>query len=394
MHNACTAFFKLVSIIQIHTLLIKYKPMKIYYSLLPVLSFFLAVQSCKKKNTSEVPAVIITESTALKSVSSFPLGIQCYNGILDFPVPAQRVSESYDRLTAADFYWGGVEPSQGVFDFTGADKTVAFAQAYGLHLHGHPLVYFQNGVSPAYVNSFSGTKADFESMVKNHIQTIVNRYRGKFKSYDVVNEMAGNFRGTGFFNNAMEQFYNTDAAYIEFIGKCFTWAHEADPAAKLFYNEAMLEISNYERLNVTVNLANTLKASGIPIHGVGTQMHTDIYCPAAVIENVLVRLASTGLLVHISELDVSVNNNSNTGENFSYTSLSPALAEQQKNKYKAIAASYKRYVPVAQQWGITLWDLMDHTTWLRQYRNEWPCLYDSLCNKKPAYIGFGEGLAN
>lgn len=249
------------------------------------------ILSCKKKDTGVTTPVVVTEATPLKSVCAFPLGMQCYNGILEFPVPAEKVTESYDRLTAANFYWNAVEPSQGNFDFTSIDKTLAFAQLHGFQLHGHPLVYFQNGITPAYINSFNGTQADFEAAVKNHIQTIVSRYRGKFASYDVVNEMAGNFRGTDFFNNTMEQFYHSDSAYITFIGKCFTWAHETDPVAKLFYNEALLEISNYQRLNTVVNLANKLKAAGIPIHGVGTQMHTDIYCADDVINTVLTRLS-------------------------------------------------------------------------------------------------------
>jgi endo-1,4-beta-xylanase len=362
-----------------------------------LLALLIVLSTCQEKGAEPVEVVqefdpVLPESTQLKVLSDFPVGMQCYLGILDFPVPLEAVTQNYDSYTATTFFWNGIEPSPGNFDFNFADRAVEFGQKHALRLHGHALIYFQHSITPEYVDKFKGDQDAFEAMVKKHIQTSVGRYKGKIAGYDVVNEMVNDFKGTRYFNNTMEQFYRNDAAYEAFIGKCFTWAHEADPDAKLFYNEALLELKDPKRLNATLTLLSNLKAAGVPIHGIGTQMHTDIYCPISVIENTLKQLAATGLLVHVSELDVSVNNDSNLGQNFNYTALTPAAAEKQRDTYKAIVYAYRQQVPKAQQWGITLWDLMDHTSWLNQYRKEWPCLHDENCKKKLAYFGFAYGL--
>ncbi len=338
------------------------------------------------------PAPPITADIRLKDISRFPVGMQCYAGILDYPVPANTVGDNYSSYTAAAFFWNGIEPQPGSFDFAYTDKCVAFAQNRKMRLHGHPLVYFQNGIVPDYITNFNGTKAEFEALVKTHIQTVVGRYKGKFASYDVVNEMVDDYKGTRYFNNYIDRFYLNDTGYEEFIGKCFVWAHEADPGARLFYNEAKLELSDHKRLNAVLTLLRNLKKAKIPIDGIGTQMHTDIYRPQSVIDYTLNELANTKLAVHISELDVSINEDFERGLNFSYESLTPELAERQKATYQAIVVSYRKHVPQKQQWGITMWDLMDHTSWLNQFRKEFPCLHDSNCDKKPAYYGFAEGL--
>lgn len=365
-------------------------------TILLLVALLLTLSTCEQK--AEQVEVIkesdpaLPESTQLKALSDFPVGIQCYLGILDFPVPLEAVTQNYDSYTATAFFWNGIEPTPGNFNFGYADRCLELVQKHALRLHGHALIYFQHSITPEYVDKFNGNQEAFEAMVKRHIQTAVGRYKGKIASYDVVNEMVNDFKGTRYFNNTMEQFYRNDAAYEGFIGKCFTWAHEADPAAKLFYNEALLELKDPKRLNATLTLVNNLKAAGVPIHGIGTQMHTDIYCPLTVIENTLKQLAATGLLVHVSELDVSVNNDSNLGQNLNIPAFTSVLAEKQRDTYKAIVYTYRKQVPQAQQWGITLWDLMDHTSWLNQYRKEWPCLHDENCKKKLAYFGFAYGL--
>jgi endo-1,4-beta-xylanase len=365
---------------------------KNFYPLICLVAFVF-LGGCKKSNTgSTVNEQPVADSVSLQYLTTFPVGIQNFIGLMDFAVPAAVVKKNFNRYTGAAFFWNGTEPTEGNFDFTETDKCLAFTESNGMKLHGHPLVYFQNGIVPSYISGFSGSKDEFEMLVKNHIQGIVSHYRGKIGSYDVVNEMVDFFNGGLFFNNYIAFFCTNDQQYLEFIGKCFTWAHEADPDAKLFYNEAKLEFADRRRLEAVMTLVNYLKTNNIPIHGIGTQMHTDIYCPIAIIDYTLQQLASTGLLVHISELDLSVNENSNAGVNYSYTSLTPALAQQQKAQYKAIVQSYRRHVPTAQQWGITLWDLKDNDSWLNQFRTEFPCLFDANAENKPAFYGFAEGL--
>jgi endo-1,4-beta-xylanase len=334
-----------------------------------------------------------TVTSELKDASDFPVGIEAFIDIFDGPVPRQRVLAAFDRYTAANFYWSSIAPTSSAFDFRVADKAVAFATANGLTLHGHPLVYFQAGSIPAHLASFAGTKAEFEATVERHITTIVSRYRGRVQSWDVVNEMLGTVSGREFYNPVMERFYRSDAEYEQFIALCFRWAHAADPDAKLFYNEALLELPDARRLNAVIGMAQRLRTAGVPIHGIGTQMHVDIYWPMTDIGRTLAALAATGLLVHVSELDVSVNASYTTNASYNYTSLSTELAARQRDTYAAIARAYRASVPAGQRWGITMWDLLDHTSWLNQYRKEWPCLFDESANKKLAYFGMAAGLS-
>jgi endo-1,4-beta-xylanase len=350
--------------------------------------------ACNKK---EEPDPVIPEPpddlvSTLKQKADFPVGIQSYIGILDFPVPANRVAEQFDRYTATAFFWKNIEPTAGNFDYTEAERCLAFAESKGLRTHGHALIYFQNSITPDYLANFTGSKADFEAVVKAHIQAVVGHFKGRVASYDVANELLDNFKGTRHFNNYIDGFYLNDAGYEDFIGKCFRWAHEADPDAQLFYNDAKLELTNTRRLDDLLTLIQNLKAAGVPIHGVGTQMHVDVRYPIGNIENVLQKLAATGLQVHISELDVSVNEDANGAGNLGYTALTTDLSRQQREMYKKIAQAYRREVPTGQQWGITCWDLMDHVSWLLQFRQEWPCLFDSNCDKKPAFFGFLSGM--
>jgi endo-1,4-beta-xylanase len=356
--------------------------------------FLLLVACAEKKEPAPVPDPPNDTVSTLKEKSEFPVGIQSYIGILDYAVPAGRVAEQFDSYTATAFFWKGTEPAAGVFDFSDAERALAFAEPNGLRVHGHALIYFQQSIVPDYLANFSGSKADFEAQVKTHIQTLVGQFKGRVASYDVVNEMLDDFKGTRYFNNYIDGFYLNDAGYEDFIGKCFRWAHEADPDALLFYNEAKLEFTDPKRLNDLLTLVQNLQAAGVPIHGIGTQMHVDVHYPLANIENTLRKLAATGLKVHISELDVSVNEDANGAGNLNYTSLTPQLAAAQREMYRQIALTYRAEVPTAQQWGITCWDLMDHVSWLLQFRKEWPCLFDSNCDKKSAFFGFLSGMTD
>jgi endo-1,4-beta-xylanase len=340
----------------------------------------------------EPPPLRVPTTVELKDLSTFPVGMQAYVDILDAPVPRARIVSSFDRYTAAAFYWSGIESVNGTRSYALADKAVRFGELNALPVHGHPLVYFQQGASPEWLNQFSGTRAQFESVVKAHIEDLAARYRGRVAAWDVVNEMAGEVGGRTLYNAALERFYGSDAEYVVFIAQCFRWARAADPAAKLFYNEALLELPDRRRLSGILALIAALKAANAPIDGIGTQMHVDVYWPQAAIDSTLAQLAATGLLVHISELDVSVNSSYTAGATYAFTALTPDLAEQQRARYATIVASYLRNVPAAQRWGITVWDMLDHTSWLNQFRTEWPCLYDRNADKKPAFYGFAEGL--
>lgn len=221
--------------------------------------------------------------------------------------------------------------------------------------------------------------------MQSWITAIVGRYAGKIKSWDVVNEAFddnGNLR-TGTSTNDL--FYWGSVLGNAYIENAFTYAHAADPAALLFINDYNLELNN-SKLDAFIATANDLKTRGIPIHGVGTQMHISVNTSNANIDAMFQKLAATGLIVHVSELDVRINPSGATP--FSPT---PDLLTQQAAKYRYVAESYKMHVPAAQRFGITVWNVTDGDTWIN---GDYPTLFNADYSKKPAWYEFLSGLKN
>ncbi|MBK8089961.1 MAG: endo-1,4-beta-xylanase [Chitinophagaceae bacterium] len=230
------------------------------------------------------------------------------------------------------------------------------------------------------------------TLVKNAMQdwitTLVTRYKGKVKAWDVVNEVideAGNYR-TG--TSANDIFYWYAVLGSSYIADAFNYAHAADPDAVLFINDYNLE-SSPSKLSGMITLVNQLKAASVPVHGIATQMHISINTPNASIDNMFAQLAATGLKVHVSELDIRIN----PGNATPFTAT-PALLDQQAQKYKYVAQSYKNNVPAAQRYGITVWNVTDADSWIvtSMGQLDFPCLFDAGYNKKPAYTQFRDGL--
>ncbi|WP_338359739.1 endo-1,4-beta-xylanase, partial [Yeosuana marina] len=199
------------------------------------------------------------------------------------------------------------------------------------------------------------------------------------ESWDVVNE--------AFTSDAVAAVFNTRIG-TDYVAKCFTWAREADPNVKLFYNDYSLG-SQASKASQVVDMVNTFKTNSTPIDGIGMQMHIDYQYPdlTTLTDNVTM-LKNTGLLIHFSELDMTVNKDK------TLTSLTTNRANAQKERYKQIAAIYKT-IPAGQQFGITFWGMRDSDSWLLSFlnnQNEWPLLFYSNYGYKDAYIGFLEGL--
>jgi endo-1,4-beta-xylanase len=119
------------------------------------------------------------------------------------------------------------------------------------------------------------------------------------------------------------------------------------------------------------------------------QMHIDINTNQAGIKTALQKLAATGLLIHISELDVSVNPSGNQNATYSY-----ALQSQQSEMYQFVAQTYITTVPKAQRYGITTWDVGDADSWIPAFYNrpDWPLPFDYFYQKTMAYNGYLSGL--
>ncbi len=288
------------------------------------------------------------------------------------------VIKEYSSLTAENAmkFWA-LHPLEDTYNWKDADEIVALAQANGKRMHGHTLIWQE---VPGWVTNFSGDTQAWENLLKTHIQTVVTHFKGKVSSWDVVNEAID--ENGGYRNTIWLQKLGT-----AYIAKAFQYAHEADPSLLLFYNDYGHDYSPVKRTAI-LNLVNDLKQRGIPIHGIGLQMHTRYNQPDADITSAITSAAATGLLVHISELDMTVNPNSD--KNLTYTAT---LAEQQAAKYKFIVKTYYA-IPKAQQFGITTWNVTDGDSWIPSTYNrpDWPLPFDAQYKRKPAYQGILDGV--
>ena len=350
--------------------------------LLCALSLVLLTQ-CEKKEAAPGPAtppIIPPFAGTLRSVAPFPFGGAVSAGLLrSRPAYGQVAAREYSSITAENaMKMGALHPTATTYNWTDADFVVDFARLNNARVHGHTLNWYTS--LPSWVTNFVGDSTAWENLLRDHITTVVTHFRGKVASWDVVNEA---FEDTGVLRNSIwVQHLGPD-----YIARAFQYANAADPAARLFYNDYGHEYSAAKR-NAIFALITNLRNRGIPIHGVGMQFHTSSNISDAQLASTITQAGQTGLLVHISELDISMN-----------PSLAPtatftaALAAAQKVKYKAVTAAFKA-LPAAQRFGITTWNVADADTWRRGNCScpEWPLPFDDNYQRKPAYDGIVEAL--
>ncbi|HOX83478.1 MAG TPA: endo-1,4-beta-xylanase [Chryseolinea sp.] len=354
--------------------------MRNYIFTLLVTSVF--VTSCSSDDENVIPVIppvaVVIES--LHKEVPFPIGASVgvnlmknntkYNGV---------VTIEYNSITAENaMKFGALHPSENTFIWTDADYLVSYAQASNKRIHGHTLNWYTS--LPTWLTNFQGDSAAWENILKNHIQTVVTHFKGKVASWDVVNE-AFNDNGT-LRNSIWVQKLGTD-----YIARCFQYAHEADPNALLFYNDYGHEYSSAKRIAIT-NMISSFLTRGIPIHGIGMQFHMTYTQTDANISAAINSAAATGLKVHISELDIRLNNDKVPGLVFT-----PLLASQQADKYKFVVKTFNA-IPSAQKYGITTWNVGDADSWIPGWLGapDYPLPFDKDYLRKPAYYGIVDGV--
>ncbi len=265
-----------------------------------------------------------------------------------------------------------LRPAKEIFDFSDADALLQLAQTNGLKIRAHTLVW--GDALPTWLTSQEWTREQLSEILRDHIKTVVGRYRGKIAVWDVVNEA---FQ----WNGAYQENFWFRKLGPEYIEMAFRWAHEADPDALLFLNEDGTEGLG-QGSDKFLELVQNLLSKGVPIHGIGLQTHVDlsykttggndVASPQALAENIT-RLGKLGVQVHISELDVRI-------------PLPPTL-ESLQSQARVYADLYKACEGNSYCTGFFIWGVTDKWSWIpRAFPGEGAAmLLDENYAAKPAY---------
>ena len=319
-------------------------------------------------------------ATPLFLSSTFPIGAAVDDLLLNNDSLYRKTFlKQFNSATAENIFKPAyLHPEENLYHWNDADKLLKLCSDHNIRLHGHTLIWHQQ--NPLWMESFQGSQQAWDAMMRLHIHTIVSYFKQTVLSWDVVNEA---FNDDGSLRKTI-WLKHIGPSYIE---KAFQYAHEANPRATLFYNDYNLETKPIKRKAVLQFLYN-LKAKGVPIDGIGMQMHLNIkYDDISMIESAMQDIVNQHYIVHLSEVDISLNP---FGDD--YVLQKNDLEEQAILMYKLVRA-YKN-IPIRQQFGITIWGISDPYSWIRNYYNriDYPLLFDENFNPKPVYCQLKQAL--
>lgn len=284
-----------------------------------------------------------------------------------------------------------IHPEEDRYDFTLADQFVSFGEKNGMAVIGHCLIWHSQ-LAPWFCVDEKGNNVTPEVLkqrMKDHITTIVTRYKGRIKGWDVVNEAIledGSYRKSKFYEILGE----------EFIPLAFQYAHEADPDAELYYNDYAMNMPG--KREGVVKLVSSLKEKGIRIDAVGMQGHMGMdYPDINEFEQSIVAFAGTGVKVMVTEWDMSalptVKQSANISDTVAYQkmlnpypeTLPDSVSKAWNNRMKQFFGLFEKHADVISR--VTAWGVSDSDSWKNDFpvkrRHDYPLLFDRNYQPKP-----------
>lgn len=332
------------------------------------------------------------------------------------------VKEQFNQIVAEnEMKWALIHPRQGTdgYSFSSADAFVNFGLSNNMYLAGHTLVWHSQtpqwvfaGTNPppagvtnsparAFANTnffgtnrfgrggfgfgpYTGPRTSREELLermRDHIHTVVGRYKGKIKVWDVVNEALAD-GGT----NVLRKSLWLDIIGPDFIAKAFQYAHEADPEAILRYNDYSLE--NPDKRRKLITLIRSLQEQKVPVHAIGSQAHLNVSTGFDEMDQALTEMETLGLPIHITELDVNsaqggqrttgadISSNTATTQGGLVSDADRKLADAYAGLFRAFI-KHEKSVKV-----VTFWGPNDANSWRGAGK---PLLFDTNSQPKPAF---------
>ena len=311
--------------------------------------------------------------------------------------------------------WVSLQPTEGDFTFDLADKMVAFAAENDMPVRGHTLVWHNEDQMPGWAfkeepgSSSAASKELVLQRMRDHITTVMTHFKGKVYAWDVVNEVIvpvnedGEEMGEDLAGVASWEYRNSKWYQIcgeDYIIGAFRAAREADPDAKLFYNDYWNYLDG--KRAAIIDMIEKLQAEDL-IDGIGLQCHLNIdvaqekmdnqtvYQTVENLEREIQEYAALGLDVHITELDISIYTRDYTSGDESKWYTEDELNDEYQDK---LAARYKAFFDMFREnsdliSNVTFWGIADDNTWLSEFdsgRPDHPLLFDKQLEPKKAFF--------
>lgn len=367
------------------------------HSLLLFSIFFLILSGCD--NVQEQQPNLLTAETSLTAAyqNDFKIGVALnrFQVAGEVHESTSLITEHFNSITPENLLkWERVYPEANQYNFGPADAFVNFGEQNDMFIVGHTLIWHSQ-VPDWVFETENGEEIGRETLLqrmKDHIDSVAGRYRGRIDAWDVVNEAVldeGGMRQSKWYRIIGE----------DYVEKAFQYAHEADHEAELYYNDYNLWMP--EKRQATINLVKRLQENNVPIHGIGMQAHLKIDTPQVeMIEESIQAFSELGLKVMITELDIDVLPRQEQGDvevsedghipevlNPFTESLPDSMQQKLADRYAALFELFKKHSDKIDR--VTFWGLHDGQSWLNNFpirgRTNYPLLFDRKYEPKPAF---------